>query len=211
MGSPGSKEWLELSLGLRGTKKKQEEAKKEEDEMNLGEEGEGSSLSLRLQIGPKCFDTNMGIMGFMSTQNNQKWAFHSHSLTNFPHFHGLSSPPPPNPAGLWFSLRSSPNRKGGAPLPQIPKAYIRVKDEKMTVLMVKKYLLTKLGLSHQAEVELWCMGERLLQTQSLKQVRDGVWLPKLVEFVNSNSSLSTSTMFQTTYLMCLHYGTTCLF
>ncbi|CAK9316398.1 unnamed protein product [Citrullus colocynthis] len=86
------------------------------------------------------------------------------------------------------------------------------RDEKMTVLMVKKYLLTKLGLSNQAQVELWCMGERLLQTQSLKQVRDGIWVPKLVEFLNSNSSLSTSSIFHhCSHLMSLHYGTTSFF
>ncbi|KAL1821480.1 hypothetical protein ACET3Z_016349 [Daucus carota] len=55
--------------------------------------------------------------------------------------------------GLWFTLRSSPTRKREMWLPQIPKMYIRVKeDEKVTVLMVKTYLLTKLGLSNEAQV-----------------------------------------------------------
>ncbi|WJX35146.1 hypothetical protein P8452_23176 [Trifolium repens] len=56
-----------------------------------------------------------------------------------------------NQSDLWFTLRSFTNRSGEA-LPQISKEYIRVKDENMTVLMVKKYLVTKLGLSNEAEV-----------------------------------------------------------
>ncbi|KAI5404829.1 hypothetical protein KIW84_051842 [Lathyrus oleraceus] len=56
-----------------------------------------------------------------------------------------------NQSGFWFTLRSFTNRNGEA-LPQISKEYIRVKDENMTVLMVKKYLVTKLGLSNEDEV-----------------------------------------------------------
>ncbi|CAI8598982.1 unnamed protein product [Vicia faba] len=58
-----------------------------------------------------------------------------------------------NQSGFWFTLRSFTNRNGEA-LPQISKEYIRVKDENMTVLMVKKYLVTKLGLSNEDEVKL---------------------------------------------------------
>ncbi|XVF58925.1 hypothetical protein PTKIN_Ptkin07bG0105200 [Pterospermum kingtungense] len=54
-------------------------------------------------------------------------------------------------SGLWFTLQSYTNWNGEA-LPQIPKAYIRVKDENVTIFMVKKYLVRKLGLSNEAEV-----------------------------------------------------------
>ncbi|KAI4336508.1 hypothetical protein L6164_015029 [Bauhinia variegata] len=74
----------------------------------------------------------------------------------------------PHDSGLWFTLRSSTNRTGEA-LPQIPKAYIRVKDENMTIFIVKKYLVTKLGLSDEAEIDISCMGESLSQMQTLKQ------------------------------------------
>ncbi|GMY12663.1 isoform 2 of e3 ubiquitin protein ligase drip1 [Fagus crenata] len=60
------------------------------------------------------------------------------------------STPRPHPPGLWFTLRSLTNRDGEV-LPQIPKAYIRVKDENVTVFMVKKYLVRKLGLSNEAQ------------------------------------------------------------
>ncbi|GKU88862.1 hypothetical protein SLEP1_g3078 [Rubroshorea leprosula] len=67
--------------------------------------------------------------------------------------HSTSGRCRPHPAGLWFTLQSYTNQKGEK-LPQIPKAYIRVKDENLTVLMVKKYLVTKLGLSNEAEISV---------------------------------------------------------
>ncbi|KAL4387868.1 hypothetical protein GQ457_09G012160 [Hibiscus cannabinus] len=109
-------------------------------------------------------------------------------------------------SGLWFTLQSYTNRKGEA-LPQIPKAYIRVKDENVTIFMVKKYLVTKLGLSNEAEVEIWCMGQRLMQAQTLKQVRDCVWLPSFVG--SHNFSLQTDCV--NNHLMSLCYGRRCAF
>ncbi|KAL1347073.1 hypothetical protein HN51_020592 [Arachis hypogaea] len=91
-----------------------------------------------------------------------------------------------NKCGLWFTLRSSTNRRGEA-LPQIPKAYIRIRDENMTVFMVKKYLVRKLGLSNEAEIDILCMGESLSQIQTLKQVREAVWIPRLVESLDSTT------------------------
>nr|POE63900.1 isoform 2 of e3 ubiquitin protein ligase drip1 [Quercus suber] len=104
--------------------------------------------------------------------------------------HYDSSTTRPHP-GFWFTLRSSTNRidsytlilgwfqvlvpkidadQDGEVLPQIPKAYIRVKDENVTVFMVKKYLVTKLGLSNEAEIDISCLGQNLLHAQTLKQV-----------------------------------------
>ncbi|MED6218766.1 hypothetical protein PIB30_029611 [Stylosanthes scabra] len=88
--------------------------------------------------------------------------------------------------GLWFTLRPSTNREGEA-LPQIPKAYIRIRDENMTVFMVKKYLVRKLGLSNEAEIDISCMGESLSHIQTLKQVRDAVWIPRLLESLDSTT------------------------
>ncbi|XP_015879615.3 uncharacterized protein LOC107415739 isoform X1 [Ziziphus jujuba] len=121
-------------------------------------------------------------------------------------------------SGLWFTLSASTNRRereGGGGLPQVPKAYIRVKDENVTVSMVKKYLVRKLGLSNEAEIDVYCMGQKLVHTQSLKQVRDGVWLPRLVESVNSAAGADERTTADchhilTYHLLSLHYGRTCL-
>ncbi|XP_010256437.1 PREDICTED: uncharacterized protein LOC104596826 [Nelumbo nucifera] len=104
--------------------------------------------------------------------------------------------------GLWFSLRSSVNQEGET-LPQIPKAYIRVKDENVTVFMVKTYLVTKLGLTNEAEIEISCAGLDLLHSQTLKSVRDIVWLPKFLDEVAPMKEKSHN------YLMCLHYRKCC--
>ncbi|XP_010319865.1 E3 ubiquitin protein ligase DRIP2 [Solanum lycopersicum] len=121
--------------------------------------------------------------------------------TSIPHY---------SPPGIWFSLRSSVNRKGEF-LPQLPKTFIRVKDEKVTVFMLKTYLVTKLGLSNQAEVEISCMGQNLMHTITLKHVRDAIWLPGLVEFLKSNTEfIKSSQGASLNYLMSLDYGKTCL-
>ncbi|XP_017971263.1 PREDICTED: uncharacterized protein LOC18612903 isoform X1 [Theobroma cacao] len=115
-------------------------------------------------------------------------------------------------SGLWFTLQSYTNRRNGEALPQIPKAYIRVKDENVTIFMVKKYLVTKLGLSNEAEVDISCMGQKLLHTLTLKQVRDCVWLPRLVESVNPTTVSFENYSHQSCvndHLMSLQYGRRC--
>ncbi|KAI4343518.1 hypothetical protein L6164_010857 [Bauhinia variegata] len=112
----------------------------------------------------------------------------------------------PHESGLWFTLRPSTNRTGEA-LPQIPKAYIRVKDENMTIFLVKKYLVTKLGLSDEAEIDISCMGQSLSQMQTLKQVRDTIWLPRLVQSVNT----TTMSLGDANHLMSLLYQKRCIF
>ncbi|KAK8484100.1 hypothetical protein V6N11_027702 [Hibiscus sabdariffa] len=140
------------------------------------------------------------------------WACHMNNVSsgslkmpvpNNLHLHDYSTRTRPH-SGLWFTLQAYTNRNGEA-LPQIPKAYIRVKDENVTIFMVKKYLVRKLGLSNEAEVEISCMGQRLLQTQTLKQVRDGVWLPSFLH----NYSLESNCV--NNHLMSLYYGRRCAF
>ncbi|CAK9316397.1 unnamed protein product [Citrullus colocynthis] len=124
MGSPCSHDqWLELSLGLKGTKKKLQEKEEEETKLHcqntshehLDEEINEDCLELRLQIGPNK-NYNMGLMDLMYHQNKkkQKGAFHSDCYYNYysslTNFRLSSSSPSPNSAGFWFSLLSSPNR-----------------------------------------------------------------------------------------------------
>nr|POE63899.1 isoform 2 of e3 ubiquitin protein ligase drip1 [Quercus suber] len=113
-------------------------------------------------------------------ESSSSWPWHMDSGAAFLGLHDCQVPVPndshhydssttrPHP-GFWFTLRSSTNRDGEV-LPQIPKAYIRVKDENVTVFMVKKYLVTKLGLSNEAEIDISCLGQNLLHAQTLKQV-----------------------------------------
>ena len=57
------------------------------------------------------------------------------------------------------------------------------------------------------------MGQKLLATQTLKQVRDGVWLPRLVESVKSAAAAAAVSFDAqdfhlrfSNHLMSLHYG-----
>ncbi|KAK9291590.1 hypothetical protein L1049_019539 [Liquidambar formosana] len=193
--------------------------------------GLGLGLGLELQPGLRLDDEgvrrNLGVVMPLSNYNGL-WEHHSNhddmsSLTTL-----ITSPPwlalhdreMPVPdvshdycrrpqSGLWFILRSSINRYGEA-LPQIPKAYIRVKDENVTVFLVKKYLVRKLGLSNEAEIDVSCMGQKLLHSQTLKHVRDAVWLPRLVESLNSTTALCENPHDSSiNHLMSLHYGRRC--
>ncbi|VFQ64997.1 unnamed protein product [Cuscuta campestris] len=61
--------------------------------------------------------------------------------------------PPRRPhAGIWFSLQASKNQAKEPYLPQIPKSFLRIKDGRMTVRLVLKYLAHKLHLNNESEV-----------------------------------------------------------
>ncbi|XP_062159901.1 uncharacterized protein LOC133867206 [Alnus glutinosa] len=58
-------------------------------------------------------------------------------------------------------------------------------------------------------IDISCMGQNLLDTQTLKQVRDAVWLPRLLESVDSTMSFEDSYDGSTQHLMSLHYSRPC--
>ncbi|KAG2694045.1 hypothetical protein I3760_08G123200 [Carya illinoinensis] len=53
---------------------------------------------------------------------------------------------------VWFSLVASEDRKADVSLPQISACYLRIKDGKMPVSFIQKYLVKKLNLTSEAEV-----------------------------------------------------------
>ncbi|EOA22755.1 hypothetical protein CARUB_v10003467mg, partial [Capsella rubella] len=60
--------------------------------------------------------------------------------------------PPRRPhSGIWFLLQASQNQTVEPFLPQIPKSYLRIKDGKMTVRLLMKYLVNKLRLEHESQ------------------------------------------------------------
>ncbi|XP_008456066.1 E3 ubiquitin protein ligase DRIP2-like isoform X1 [Cucumis melo] len=75
---------------------------------------------------------------------------------------------------IWFTLIASEDsfRKGGFPLPQISTPYLRIKDGKMPVSSIQKYLVKKLDLKSEAEVEILCRGQPVLPTQQLQNLVD---------------------------------------
>ncbi|XWS53874.1 hypothetical protein CRYUN_Cryun10bG0037800 [Craigia yunnanensis] len=73
---------------------------------------------------------------------------------------------------IWFSLVASEDQEGDAPLPQISSCYLRVKDGDLPVSSIKKYLVRKLGLSSEIEVEISLRGQPVLSTLQLHNLVD---------------------------------------
>ncbi|CAI0433885.1 unnamed protein product [Linum tenue] len=73
---------------------------------------------------------------------------------------------------VWFSLVASAFRRGDASLPQIPACYLRIKDGKMPVSFIQKYIVKKLELSSEAEVEIMCQGQPVVPTLQLHNLVD---------------------------------------
>ncbi|XP_055829293.1 E3 ubiquitin protein ligase DRIP2-like isoform X2 [Solanum dulcamara] len=76
---------------------------------------------------------------------------------------------------IWFSLVASEDQQGEAPLPQISAGYLRIKDGNIPVLFIQKYLMKKLNLSSEYEVEIRYMGQLLVPTLQLNSLVD-MWL-----------------------------------
>ncbi|KAE8736375.1 hypothetical protein F3Y22_tig00000002pilonHSYRG00153 [Hibiscus syriacus] len=63
----------------------------------------------------------------------------------------IIDPPRRLHSGIWFMLQASHNQAKEPFLPQIPKSYLRMKDGKMTVRLIMKYLANKLRLDSESE------------------------------------------------------------
>ncbi|KAE8696939.1 E3 ubiquitin protein ligase DRIP2 [Hibiscus syriacus] len=68
---------------------------------------------------------------------------------------------------VWFSLVASQEQEGDAPLPQIPANFLRIKDGNIPVSSIQKYLMKKLHLTDEAEVEIKFMGQPVVPTLQL--------------------------------------------
>lgn len=84
-----------------------------------------------------------------------------------------------NLGGIWFALEAAPgppggDPTGGSPLPQITRRYLRIRDARLPVSMVKKYLVKKLGLKTDAEVEIRCRGQPVVPSLPLESIRS-IW------------------------------------
>ncbi|XP_062184977.1 protein LAX PANICLE 2-like [Phragmites australis] len=104
-------------------------------------------------------------------------------------------------AGVWFALQAAPHQ-GRAPfLPQIPRSYLRIKDGRVTVRLLIKYLASKFGLEDEAQVEITCRGRPLLPFLTLQHVRDSIWCQG-----DAVSPAVAPDMSAATHLMVLQYG-----
>ncbi|PKA60254.1 E3 ubiquitin protein ligase DRIP2 [Apostasia shenzhenica] len=84
-------------------------------------------------------------------------------------------PPPRRPTGIWISLRASENQVKEPFLPQLPKSYLRIKEGRMTIRLLMRYLVNKLGLQDESEVEIICRGQQLHPFSTLQDARDHLW------------------------------------
>ncbi|RAL43476.1 hypothetical protein DM860_012617 [Cuscuta australis] len=76
---------------------------------------------------------------------------------------------------IWFSLVASGDQEGNEPLPQISASYLRIKDGNIPVSFIQKYLMRKLDLASEDEVEIRCMGQPIVPTLQLNSLLD-MWL-----------------------------------
>ncbi|XP_066350516.1 protein LAX PANICLE 2-like [Miscanthus floridulus] len=110
--------------------------------------------------------------------------------------------PPSAAAGVWFALQAAPHQGREPFLPQIPRSYLRIKDGRVTVRLLIKYLAGKLGLEDESEVEITCRGRQLPAFLTLQHVRDGIWC-------QGDAAASPSVvpdMSAANHLMVLQYG-----
>ncbi|KAJ4908447.1 RING finger protein [Raphanus sativus] len=116
--------------------------------------------------------------------------------------------PPRRPhSGVWFLLQASQNQTREPFLPQIPKSYLRIKDGKMTIRLLKKYLVNKLRLEHESQVEIRCRGQELEQVLTLQHVRDAIWRGSRENSSTISQNLTLLPNSSTSdHLMVLHYG-----
>ncbi|XP_057508341.1 protein LAX PANICLE 2-like isoform X1 [Actinidia eriantha] len=114
--------------------------------------------------------------------------------------------PPRRPqSGIWFMLQASQNQSKEPFLPQIPKSFLRIKDGRMTVRLLMKYLVNKLRLDSESEIEITCRGQQLLPFLTLQHVRDNIWSSPRDAVTTLLSDSSTTT---TSHIMLLHYART---
>ncbi|XP_039034945.1 uncharacterized protein LOC120171291 [Hibiscus syriacus] len=111
----------------------------------------------------------------------------------------IIDPPRRLHSGIWFVLQASQNQAKEPFLPQIPKSYLRIKGGKMTVQLLMKYLVNKLVLESESEVEITCRGQQLQPYLTLQQVRDEIWSSRDAVTLLPHTSTSD-------HLMVLHYG-----
>ncbi|XP_065013622.1 protein LAX PANICLE 2-like [Musa acuminata AAA Group] len=113
--------------------------------------------------------------------------------------------PPRRPqSGVWIMLQAARDQGREPFLPQIPRSYLRIKDGRMTVGLLMKYLVNKLGLENAHEVEITCREQLLLPFLTLLHVRDNIW--RSTEETTTTTTLLRDSGSGTDHVMMLQYG-----
>uniref|UniRef100_J3LTR1 RING-type domain-containing protein n=2 Tax=Oryza brachyantha TaxID=4533 RepID=J3LTR1_ORYBR len=98
---------------------------------------------------------------------------------------------------LWFYLLAAFDQRGVPTLPQLPAKYLRIKDVDLPVSVIRKYLVQKLNLSSETEVEVLCGGKVVSQGMTLHDLADR-WLEKGPKGRMRSSLGSPATAFMVT-------------
>jgi len=78
---------------------------------------------------------------------------------------------------LWFNLVAAFDQKDQPPLPQVVSKFLRIKDVDLPASFIQKYLMQKLNLSSEAEVDILCGGKPVSPGMTLHDLA-GCWLNK---------------------------------
>ncbi|KFK42991.1 e3 ubiquitin protein ligase drip2-like [Arabis alpina] len=103
---------------------------------------------------------------------------------------------------VWFSLVASNDQEGETSLPQIPANFLRIRDGTIPVSFIQKYLMKKLDLESETEIEIRCMGEALIPTLKLQKLVD-LWLQTRSKNQRVTASIGSSAK---DYMMVLGYA-----
>jgi len=106
--------------------------------------------------------------------------------------------------GVWFMLQAL-NDQSGDRVAQIPRNFLRIKDGTMTISVLKKYLVNKLGLNSESEIEISCKGQQLLPSLTLQHVRDVMWSSNFKDDQISTRNIASNNYTSMDHLMVLHY------
>ncbi|PIA43168.1 hypothetical protein AQUCO_02000540v1 [Aquilegia coerulea] len=96
---------------------------------------------------------------------------------------------------VWFVLLACRNKKR-VPYPQIPNRYIRIKDRNVPVSCINKYLVQKLNLRHESEVEVMCCGQAAPPNATLNELVD-IWVRSEPDIDGSSSDVHNFVMVLT--------------
>ncbi|KAL6636923.1 hypothetical protein ACP70R_024495 [Stipagrostis hirtigluma subsp. patula] len=147
---PIRKQETEKEVGISGTRARAHSNKLRHKEENNGSSSESASLKDKT-----------------TTVDNSKQEFLG-SASNGALHDAITTP-------VWFSLIASSNQKEDPQLPQLPKSYLRIKDGSLQVSSVQRYIVNKLDLASEDEVEITCHGEVICPSATLHGLAD-LWL-----------------------------------
>ncbi|KAI3891302.1 hypothetical protein MKX03_004727 [Papaver bracteatum] len=110
---------------------------------------------------------------------------------------GLEQEPLTRSYPVWFTLHACENKRGES-YPQIPKPYIKINDGNMPVSSVQKYLVQKLNLIHESEVEVMCCGQPLDPIATLNSITQ-MWVKNTNGHIRIKSSETQNFIMVLTY------------